>query len=40
MDFFPKFKWAVPHAFGDALAACRFEQGDILYDTLMAYEGA
>lgn len=40
MDFFPKFKWAVPHAFSDALAACRFEQGDILYDTLMAYEGA
>lgn len=39
MDFFTKFKWAVPHAFGDALAACRFEQGDILYDTQLAYEG-
>lgn len=39
MDFFPKFKWAVPHAFNDALAACRFEQGDILYDTQLAYTG-
>jgi hypothetical protein len=39
MDFFPNFKWAVPHAFGDALAVCRFEQGDILYDTPLAYQG-
>lgn len=38
-DFFDGFSWAVPSAFADPLAACRFEQGDILYDARRAYEG-
>ncbi len=38
MEFFTNFSWAVPHAFSDAVALCRFEEGDILYDTTMAYE--
>jgi len=37
MNFFTEFKWAVLHAFGNALASCRFEQGDVLYDTKLAY---
>jgi len=37
MDFFDGFKWAVPTAFADAVSLCRFEEGDILYDTKMAY---
>ncbi len=39
MEFFPYFTWAVPQAFSDALAFCRFEEGDVLYDTAKAYEG-
>lgn len=39
-EYFDKFSWAVPVAFAEPLAACRFEQGDILYDTRRAYEGA
>ena len=39
MNFFPEFKWAVLHAFSNALAACRFEQGDVFYDTRLAYKG-
>lgn len=39
-EFFDGFSWAVPLAFADPLAACRFEQGDILYNTRRAYEGA
>lgn len=38
MEFFSGFSWAVPTAFGDAVALCRFEQGDTLYDTRKAYE--
>jgi len=38
-NFLDGFLWAVPTAFSDPLAACRFEQGDILYDTKKAYEG-
>lgn len=39
MNFFTEFKWAVPHAFSSAIASCRFEQGDVLYDTPLAYNG-
>jgi len=38
MEFFSGFKWAVPVAFSDAVALCRFEEGDILYDTPKAYD--
>lgn len=37
-DYFDGFQWAIPKAFKDALAACRFEQGDTLYNTQKAYE--
>lgn len=37
MEFFSGFKWAVPGAFSDAVALCRFEEGDTLYDTKNAY---
>ena len=37
MEFFTGFKWAVPKAFSDAVSLCRFEEGDILYDTGKAY---
>ena len=39
LEFFPGFAWAVCKAFREPLASCRFEQGDILYDTKKAYEG-
>jgi hypothetical protein len=39
MEFFPGFKWAVSSAFSEPLGACRFEQGDLLYDTPDAYKG-
>lgn len=35
--FFPSFNWAVPIAFSDAVNLCRFEEGDVLYDTPLAY---
>jgi hypothetical protein len=38
MEFISGFSWAVPTAFADAVALCRFEQGDTLYDTPKAYE--
>lgn len=38
MDYFSGFAWAVPRAFSDAVALCRFEEGDTLYDTKAAYE--
>lgn len=38
MEFFSGFKWAVPVAFSDAVSLCRFEEGDILYDTTKAYD--
>lgn len=31
-------QWAVPVAFSDAASLCRFEEGDILYDTPKAYD--
>lgn len=36
-EFFPRFKWAVPRAFSEAIANCYFIQGDTLYDTQLAY---
>jgi hypothetical protein len=37
MEFYSGFLWAVPEAFADAIAHCRFDEGDILYDTRKAY---
>ena len=37
MEFFSRFSWAVPTVFSDAIANCKFEEGDILYDTQFAY---
>lgn len=37
MEFIDGFQWAVSTAFLDAIGQCRFEEGDILYDTQMAY---
>ena len=37
-DFFTCFSWAVPLSFGDSLGQCRFERGDIFYDSLKGYE--
>ncbi len=37
MDLIPGFAWPVPRAFSSAVAACRFEQGDVLYDHPLAY---
>ncbi len=36
-EFFPLFKWAVPTDFSDAVNLCRFEEGDTLYDSSLAY---
>lgn len=38
-EFFDRFSWAVPKAFSDAVRDCRFEEGDILYDSKKAYDG-
>jgi hypothetical protein len=38
MEYFNQFNWPVPKGFGDAIAMCKFEQGDILYNTKKAYE--
>lgn len=38
MDFIAGFAWPVPLAFASAVAACRFEQGDVLYSDASAYE--
>ncbi|MDO6564656.1 hypothetical protein Q4488_14830 [Amphritea sp. 1_MG-2023] len=40
MEFFSNFSWAVPQSFSDAVALCRFEEGDVLYDTSKAYDGS
>jgi hypothetical protein len=37
MEYFPRFKWAVPVAFSDAVSRCQFEEGDMLYDSVKAY---
>lgn len=39
IEFFPEFSWAVPKNFAVPLRDCRFEQGDRLFDTKLAYEG-
>lgn len=36
--YFDDFVWAVPISFSDPLSKCRFEQGDMLYDTKKTYE--
>jgi hypothetical protein len=38
MEMYPRFAWAVPRAFGAAISACRFEQGDVLYSDAAAYD--
>ncbi len=37
-EMFAGFAWAVPRAFGAAVHACRFEQGDVLYSDASAYD--
>lgn len=39
LRFFEGFSWAVPTAFAGALAAYRFEQGDVLHRDRGAYRG-
>jgi len=36
--YFEGFDWPVPQAFSEALAKCKFEQGDVLYSNRCAYE--
>ncbi len=38
METYSGFAWAVPRAFGAAVHACRFEQGDVLYSDASAYD--
>lgn len=38
MDFLPGFAWPVPRAFASAVAAGRFEQGDVFYDAPGGYD--
>lgn len=38
LQLYSGFAWAVPQAFGAALHACRFEQGDVLYSDAAAYD--
>ena len=40
ISFIDGFKWAMPAAFSEALLKCKFEKGDILYDTREAYENS
>ena len=37
MDFYSGFSWAVPTHFSDAIANCKFEEGDVIYDSESAY---
>jgi hypothetical protein len=37
-EVFGGFAWAIPRAFGAAVHACRFEQGDVLYSDISAYD--
>lgn len=39
-DYCPGFTYPIPTAFSDALVACRFEQGDVLYSDAIAHEAA
>jgi len=38
MQYYDRFEWPVPSAFSEALAKCRFEEGDLLYSDKCAYE--
>lgn len=38
MEYLEQFTWPVPKGFADAVAACKFERGDLLYNTRQAYE--
>jgi hypothetical protein len=38
MEYFEQFTWPFPKGFSEAIAACKFEQGDLLYNTRRAYE--
>lgn len=38
MEYLDQFAWPVPKGFSDAVFACKFEQGDLLYNTPRAYE--
>ena len=38
IECFEGFRWPLPVAFGAAVAACRFEQGDVLYRDPQAYQ--
>jgi len=38
-EFLEEFAWAIPNAFKYPLSTCRFEQGDLLYNTPKAYQG-
>lgn len=38
MEFFTGFSWGVPKIFSDAIANCKFEEGDIIYDSQLAYQ--
>jgi hypothetical protein len=39
LEYIPRFSWAMPRAFSRPVSECRFERGDILYNTSRAYEG-
>ena len=38
VSLFPGFAWAVPTSFSAALLDCRFEEGDVLYDSAIGYK--
>jgi len=38
MEFFEGFSWEVPKIFSGAIANCKFEEGDIIYDSQAAYQ--
>lgn len=38
MEFFTGFSWAVPKIFSGAIANCKFEEGDMIYDSQFAYQ--
>ena len=37
-EYFQQFDWALPVAFADPLGTCRFEEGDLLYSSRVAYQ--
>jgi hypothetical protein len=37
-EYFQQFEWALPVAFADPVGACRFEEGDLLYNSRGAYQ--